>query len=78
MKPYSYKFFAAIALTALGLTLTGCAQPQAAEAPAATPAPATTVIEDVHRGHDDDRDAQKVQQDRDRRRPDDPERRDRP
>lgn len=47
MKPYSCKLFAALAITALGLTLTGCQQapPAAAAAttsPAATPAPVTT------------------------------------
>jgi hypothetical protein len=70
MKPYSYTFFAAIALMALGLT--GCQQPQAT----ATPAPATTVVEDVHRGHDDG-DARKMQ-DRDHPRPDDADHRDHP
>ena len=42
MKPYSYNFLAAVAVTALGLTLAGCQQapPTAAAAPAAAPAPA--------------------------------------
>jgi hypothetical protein len=77
MKPYSYKFFAAFALTALGMTLAGCQQPPAAAsaAPAATPAPSTTVIEEVHH---DDGDARKMQDRRDHPRPDDPDKRDRP
>jgi len=69
MKPYSYKFLAAFAVIALGLTLTGCQQ---APPVAATPAP-TTVVEEVH--HDDD--AHKMQ-DRDHPRPDDNARRDHP
>jgi hypothetical protein len=72
MKPHSFKFFAAFALT-VGLGLTGCQQPVAATAPADTPAPTTTVIENVH--HDDD--ARKMQ-DRDHPRPDDNARRDHP
>jgi len=43
MKPYSFKFLAAVAITTLGLTLAGCQQAPpaaAAAAPAAAPAPA--------------------------------------
>jgi hypothetical protein len=62
MKPNSWKLLAAIALTVSGLTLGGCTQapaPTAAAAPDATPAPTTTVIENVHRDdarRPDDRD----------------------
>jgi hypothetical protein len=68
MKPYSYKFLAAFVLTASGLMLTGCQQPAASTA---TPAPTTTVVEEVHHGDDRDRD-------RDHPRPDDNARRDHP
>jgi hypothetical protein len=63
MKLNSWKFFAAIALTASALTFAGCTQapaPTVAAAPEATPAPTTTVIEEnVHRDdlrRPDDRD----------------------
>jgi hypothetical protein len=64
MKPYSFTFLAALALT-----ISGCQQPAASTAPA----PSTTVIEEVH--HDGD--AQKMQ-DRDHARADDNARRDHP
>ncbi len=53
MKPYSCKFLALIAITALSLTLAGCQQapPTAAAAPAAAPAQApapSTTTESSH------------------------------
>jgi hypothetical protein len=54
MKRCFYSLFAVSALTVMGLTLAGCAQqPAASAAPAAAPAQPTTVIENVHRDHDD-------------------------
>lgn len=61
MNPHSRNFLAAIALTVSGLMFAGCTQspaPTAAAAPEATPAPGTTVIENIHRDgrRPDDRD----------------------
>jgi hypothetical protein len=50
MKPNSWKLLAATGLTVFGLTLGGCTQAPAPTAAAdPTPAPSTTVIENVHR-----------------------------
>jgi hypothetical protein len=68
MKQHSYTLFAAFALTGLVMTLNGCQQApapvSAAPAPASTPAPQVVVEE---RGHRDDADARR-QQDQDRAR----------
>jgi hypothetical protein len=74
MKPSTYKLFAAVALVIPGLMLSGCQQAPTPAASTETPAPATTVIENVHH---DDRDAGKMQ-DRDHARPDAAPRRDNP
>jgi hypothetical protein len=68
MKRHSYTLLAAFALTGLVMTLNGCQQApapvSAAPAPASTPAPQVVVEE---RGHRDDADARR-QQDQDRAR----------
>lgn len=60
MKAQTHFLFAAVALTVMGLTVIGCQQAPAASPAASAPPATTTVIEDVHRGHDDG-DAHKMQ-----------------